>query len=138
MRDVVRILDVLADPVRLRLLRLLRNQELCVCELVDVLRLPQYAISRHLRPLRALGVVTARRDGRWMHYRLGPQAKGRGAWVDLISVLIRQLDGRPLARRDDVSLARRLALGRVGRCVTQGNGRMVRRSPTHASEARDE
>jgi ArsR family transcriptional regulator len=118
MRDVVRVLDVLGDPVRLRLLRLLRNQELCVCELVDVLRLPQYAISRHLRPLRALGVVTARRDGRWMHYRLGPHAKGRGAWADLIAVLIRQLDGRPLARRDDVSLARRLALGRVGRCVT--------------------
>ncbi len=127
LRDAVRILDALADPVRLRLLRLLRGQELCVCELVDVLRMPQYAISRHLQPLRKLGLVTARRDGRWMHYRLGPQAKDRGAWGDLLAILSRQLEGNPLARRDDASLARRLALGRVGRCVTRISGRPARR-----------
>jgi ArsR family transcriptional regulator len=125
-RDAARMLDTLADPVRLRLLRLLRRQELCVCELVDVLRLPQYAISRHLRPLRTLGLVTARRDGRWMYYSLGPQATAQGAWVELLAALGRSLDGKPLARRDDASLARRLARGRVGRCLTAGASRVAR------------
>ena len=127
MRDAVRILDGLADPVRLRLLRLLRGGELCVCELVDVLRLPQYAISRHLRCLRTLGLVTARREGRWMHYRLGPQATGRGPWVELLAVLCYRLDGKPSARRDDTSLGRRLARGRVGRCLTEPVNRVTRK-----------
>jgi ArsR family transcriptional regulator len=122
-RDIARMLDDLADPVRLRLLRLLRHQELCVCELVDVLGMPQYAISRHLRPLRSLGFVASRREGRWMHYRLGPQAKGRGPWADLLAVLCRHLERQPLARRDDANLERRLALGRVGRCVSKVTGR---------------
>ena len=75
MKDIARVLGMLMDPTRLRLLRLLRQQELCVCELVDTLRMPQYKISRHLRSLRAVGLVEARRDGRWMHYRLGAVAR---------------------------------------------------------------
>ena len=122
-RDIARMLDAMADPVRLRLLRLLRRQELCVCELVDVLRMPQYAISRHLRPLRTLGLVASRREGRWMHYRLGPQARGRGAWADLLTVLCRHLEGQPLARRDDANLERRLAHGRAGRCMSKATDR---------------
>ncbi|UCH34659.1 MAG: winged helix-turn-helix transcriptional regulator [Armatimonadota bacterium] len=71
MRSLNRILRALADPTRVRILALLDGRdELCVCEIVDALRLPQYAVSRHLRALRAVGLVSARRQGRWMHYRL--------------------------------------------------------------------
>ena len=62
----------LADPVRLRIVKLLvlRRTELCVCHLTGALSLPQSTISRHLAILRNSGLVTARRDGKWMHYRL--------------------------------------------------------------------
>ena len=118
MKEMLRILAALADPVRLRLLRLLRERELCVCELVDALRMPQYAISRRLRSLRALGLVAARRDGRWMHYRLGSEADDQGPAAELLAVLCRHLENESALRRDDVSLRRRLAMGRTGRCLS--------------------
>jgi ArsR family transcriptional regulator len=61
---------VLADRTRLRLLNLMNGQEICVCYLVEVLRTSQPKISRHLAYLRNSGIVTARREGRWMHYRI--------------------------------------------------------------------
>ncbi len=68
--EVDKFFQALGDPTRLRLLNLLEEGELCVCYLVTVLREPQPKISRHLAVLRAAGLVRARRDGRWMHYRL--------------------------------------------------------------------
>lgn len=60
----------LADYTRLRLINLMGTDELCVCFFVEVLRTNQPKISRHLAYLRRAGVVAARRDGKWMHYRL--------------------------------------------------------------------
>lgn len=117
MRDLVRLLEAIADPARLRLLRLLRGRELCVCELVDTLLSPQYAVSRHLRRLRALGLAEARREGRWMHYRLGSRATMPGPTRDVLAALFRHLDGTREGRQDDRSLRRRLAVRRAGRCI---------------------
>ena len=60
----------LADRTRLRLLNLIADKEICVCYFVDILQTSQPKISRHLAYLRKAGIVTARRQGRWMHYRL--------------------------------------------------------------------
>lgn len=60
----------LADPTRLRLLNLMSEQEICVCYFTEVIGAPQPKISRHLAYLRRAGIVAARRDGKWMHYRL--------------------------------------------------------------------
>ena len=60
----------LADRTRLRLLNLMRNDEICVCYFVEILKTNQPKISRHLAYLRRAGVVTARREGKWMHYRI--------------------------------------------------------------------
>jgi ArsR family transcriptional regulator len=60
----------LADRTRLRLISLLGDSEVCVCFLTEVLRTTQPKISRHLAYLRHAGVVSARRQGKWMHYRL--------------------------------------------------------------------
>ncbi len=61
----------LAHPLRLRAALLLHAQgELCVCELTEVFTTPQPVVSRHLAQLRKAGVVTSRRDGTWIHYRL--------------------------------------------------------------------
>ena len=60
----------LADPTRLRILALLVEGEVCVCEIHDTLRVPQPTASRHLAYLRRTGLVEARREATWMHYRL--------------------------------------------------------------------
>ena len=60
----------LADKTRLRLLNLLREDEICVCFFTEVLGESQPKISRHLAYLRNAGIVEARRDGKWMHYRI--------------------------------------------------------------------
>src|SRR2546425_11052308 len=71
----------LADSTRLRLLNLMNGREVCVCYFVEILKTSQPKISRHLAYLRRAGIVAARRDGKWMHYRLvppPPHARGGG------------------------------------------------------------
>src|SRR5438876_8954492 len=60
----------LADSTRLRLISLMGEDEVCVCFFVEVLKTNQPKISRHLAYLRRAGVVSARREGKWMHYRI--------------------------------------------------------------------
>src|ERR1700729_3649646 len=60
----------MADPTRLRLLNLIADREICVCYFVEILRISQPKISRHLAYLRRAGIVASRREGKWMHYRL--------------------------------------------------------------------
>ena len=60
----------LADRTRLRLISLIGDSEVCVCFFVVILKVSQPKISRHLAYLRSAGIVTARREGKWMHYRL--------------------------------------------------------------------
>lgn len=60
----------LGDLTRLRLMNLMADQEVCVCYLVKILGSSQPKISRHLAYLRNAGIVMARRDGKWMHYRI--------------------------------------------------------------------
>ena len=62
--------SALADRTRLRLINLIGDSEVCVCFLVEILKTSQPKISRHLAYLRRARVVTARREGKWMHYRL--------------------------------------------------------------------
>ncbi len=81
----------LSEPLRLRILNLLLNRsELCVCDLVTALDAPQSLVSRHLAYLRRAGLVLARREGVWMHYRLDdskPLAR------ELLSVWHARLEG---------------------------------------------
>jgi len=60
----------LSDRTRLRLIHLMSEQEICVCYFIEVIGAPQPKISRHLAYLRRAGLVAARREGKWMHYRL--------------------------------------------------------------------
>jgi ArsR family transcriptional regulator len=71
----------LADPTRLRLLNLMNGREVCVCYFVEILKQSQPKISRHLAYLRKAGIVAARRDGKWMHYRIERPADERAASI---------------------------------------------------------
>lgn len=68
--DLERFFQALGDRTRLRLLNLMGEREICVCYFVEILASPQPKISRHLAYLRRAGVVAARREGKWMHYRI--------------------------------------------------------------------
>jgi ArsR family transcriptional regulator, arsenate/arsenite/antimonite-responsive transcriptional repressor len=70
LESAVELFKAFADPVRLRLLNLLADGELCVCHLHEALDLPQSTVSRHLAYLRRRGLVVGRKDGLWVHYRL--------------------------------------------------------------------
>jgi ArsR family transcriptional regulator, arsenate/arsenite/antimonite-responsive transcriptional repressor len=76
-KQLLRMEDVfkaLADATRLRILGLLLTGEVCVCHIHESLKIPQPKASRHLAYLRKAGLVDARRDGPWVHYRMAPLA----------------------------------------------------------------
>ncbi|HUQ79803.1 MAG TPA: metalloregulator ArsR/SmtB family transcription factor [Gemmatimonadaceae bacterium] len=68
--DLETLFSGFADPTRLRVLNLLAAGDLCVCDLVDLLGLPQPLVSRHLAYLRRTGLVEVRRESKYAHYRL--------------------------------------------------------------------
>ena len=71
----------LADKTRLRLLNLMGTDEVCVCFFVEVLKTNQPKISRHLAYLRRADIVSARRDGPWMHYRIAKPSDADAARI---------------------------------------------------------
>jgi ArsR family transcriptional regulator len=88
----------LADRTRLRLLNLIADKEICVCYFVQILRTSQPKISRHLAYLRRAGIVAARRQGRWMHYRLA--APGNAVAAAILLETLAQLRQVPEMRGD--------------------------------------
>lgn len=87
------LLKLLSDPTRLRSLMLLRQEgELCVCELTYALGEIQPKISRHLAALRDARIVTDRRAGQWIHYRINPKLP---AWaLDILDAVLAGARGR--------------------------------------------
>lgn len=75
MNETLKILKALSDPTRLRLVALLLRRDLCVCEMMYVLRSEQSRLSHQLRVLREAGLVEDRREGRWINYRLTDRAR---------------------------------------------------------------
>lgn len=109
----------LADPTRLRLLNLVADREVCVCHFVSILRIGQPKVSRHLAYLRRAGIVAARREGRWMHYRL--VVPGDSAAAGILRVTLEHLKNVPEMRRD---------LARLGSaCCAPEKFEVLRRAP---------
>ena len=75
MKHLAQTIKALSDPIRLRIVLLLQSEgELCVCDLMAVLGLPQSTVSRHLAYLKRSCWVDTRRDGVWMYYTLGRES----------------------------------------------------------------
>ena len=115
MRDLTALGQAIADPTRVRIIAALRSGELCVCELVDALEISQSTLSGHLQVLRRTGMVTIKKEGRWIYYSLADRKTA------LIEGIFSQIppDGEddPRLRRDSERIARRLAIRENGRCV---------------------
>jgi len=93
----------LADTTRLRLLNLIADREICVCYFVEILKMSQPKISRHLAYLRRARIVAARREGKWMHYRLAMPKDEVAARI--LREALRHLRERPEMKRDVARLS---------------------------------
>ena len=125
-------LRLLADDTRLRILNLLlRTPDLCVCELVAILRLPQYQISRHLGPMRRSGLLTTERRGPFVFYGIAEQTR-RNAVYRAILRAVPRLAATPLGP-GDVGRMRRLmrleSTQRVAGCTAEWAAGTVRARP---------
>jgi ArsR family transcriptional regulator len=70
MKPFIRVMKALSDPNRVRVLKLLQEGELCVCEIQSVLGLAQSTVSKHMKLLEDAGLVTRKREGTWIIYSL--------------------------------------------------------------------
>jgi len=112
--ELQKVFKTLADPTRVRILRLLARRELVVQELMEVLGMAQSRVSRHLAILRDAGLLRDRRDGTYVFYRFAPPRPG--PWREAWELVARSLEDDPVSRRDDASLRRALeARGRRAR-----------------------
>lgn len=80
----------LSDSNRVRILMALRDRELCVCRIIELLQLAPSTVSKHLSILKQAGLLEGRKEGRWMHYRL-PDDKSSNAW-ETLNWMIQSLD----------------------------------------------
>lgn len=108
LRPLVDTLKVLAHPVRLRILALLRGGELCVCEVAEALGLAPSTVSEHLTGMRRTGLVREWKVGRWVHVALSEDATARPVLDSLW----------PLMLAAEAELARDRVQARALRCET--------------------
>lgn len=106
MEQLAERLKALSDPTRLRVLHLLDNGELCVCDLMAGLDIPQSKVSRHMSFLKNSGWVTSRRKGKWVYYSLNqPEDRIQSRILDILRKTLPDLDE---AKQDDARLERYL------------------------------
>jgi ArsR family transcriptional regulator, arsenate/arsenite/antimonite-responsive transcriptional repressor len=114
MLEVVAIARALADPTRVRIVAALRNGELCVCELVDALGISQSSLSSHLQICRQSGVVTTRKESRWIYYSLSTRY---GPLIERIFSELQTVGRDEQLLSDTMRLKKRLRMRQGGRCV---------------------
>ncbi len=86
MQDVVHFTRALGDPVRWRIIHLVFEEPLCVCELAETLRLPQSTLSSQLRVIQKAGMLDCERRGKWLFYRVKPDFR------DVLTALFKHFD----------------------------------------------
>lgn len=115
MKQTARIFKALADETRLRILALLTRGELCVCDLMSILDLPQSTVSRHLAYLRNAGLVSDRRQGVWMYYHL---SEPKDAFhLDIQNIISARLIDQSQAGRDFEALEKFLTTKDAATCT---------------------
>lgn len=114
MEKFANLLKTLGEPIRLRILRLLlaAQRELCVCEFVDALEVPQYNVSKHLHALRGAGLLTLRKEGRWVYFSLAQKTSFQKSLLKALSGLSDEI-----LDQDRKELQKRLALRVKDKCL---------------------
>jgi len=126
MEQLLRYLKALGDENRMRILLLLRQRELCVCQLMGVLGISQPLVSRHLSVLKDAGIVRARREGKLMIYFFSESALSGGK-AGLLKIVSETLEDDPVAVRDLERLAECTEMEKkTGKCSMEMHRRFAR------------
>lgn len=120
-KELVLTAKAFADASRVRILMALRKKELCVCELCDALGITQSTLSTHLQVIRNAGLVSARKEGKWMYYAITPKAAN--LLDSFLQFFSDALKADATLRRDANKLAQRLSLRTNGSCCVGFNGK---------------
>jgi ArsR family transcriptional regulator len=99
--DIVQIFKALADENRLRILNLLRNGELCVCDIEAVLKIKQSNVSRHLNKLKTAKIIISEKKSQWVYYQLNDEIFLK---YPFISIIIDNEIGKISVCKEDLSL----------------------------------
>ena len=83
MKDFIRVMKAMSDPNRVKIIKMLTQKEMCVCEITAVLKLAQPTTSKHLKILEDAGLVDFSKDGSWVNYRLDVHSSNQYAEVML-------------------------------------------------------
>jgi ArsR family transcriptional regulator len=115
MKKIANIFKALSDDTRLRVIKLLQERELCVCELMQVLEMSQPRISRHMSVLKNAGLVNDRREGKWIHYSLNKEAQGKEIKILLDSMVVIG-NNDAVVKADKKNLKKAIRLGELKSC----------------------
>ncbi len=118
MDHLIAITKALADENRVRALGALREQSLCVCQIVELLELAPSTVSKHLAILRQAGLVTSRKEGRWIYFAL-PESEHASDVTPTLTWLFAQLDASPQYAADRKRLQAILKQDPVDLCQRQ-------------------
>ncbi|MBI9070925.1 MAG: winged helix-turn-helix transcriptional regulator [Melioribacteraceae bacterium] len=103
MENLIKVFKALSDSNRVRILKMLENKELCVCEISDVLKLANSTVSKHLSILRDAGLISDFKDGKWVNYslRVSPESVYT---KELLSLIKNWLPDNSVIKADKSSL----------------------------------
>lgn len=112
MKECIKVMKALADPGRVKIIKLLQRRVLCVCEIREALGLAQSTVSKHLKTLEEAGLVRYSKDGTWVNYELALDSENECAiemleclshWLEEDDV-VQELDRRlPMIRRENIT-----------------------------------
>jgi len=115
-KEILQSLKILSDGIRLKIVCLLAENELCVCELMEVLNMSQSRISNHLRILKTAGIIEAEREGKWIFYSLAKDTMDKKVW-EIIQTIVDQVNkGGYLAREKKLAEYLISKRGEPGHC----------------------
>jgi len=118
MFDFLNITKALAEENRIRIMLALEGQELCVCQLIQLLELAPSTVSKHMSVLRQARLVDGRKDGRWMYYRLADK-RASAVVKEAIAWLKKSLSGNERIDEDVNRLKEILKIDREVLCSRQ-------------------
>lgn len=116
MQNILEILKILSDEVRLKIVSLLIENELCVCEIIEALGMSQSRISNQLRILRNTGIIEAKREGKWVFYSLERDAMDKALWK-IIQTIVNKIDEGDYLTREKILINQLISKrGESGHC----------------------
>ena len=111
MKNLIRIMKALSDPGRIKIMKILEDGELCVCEIQPLLGLAQPTVSKHLKLLEEAGLIEFRKEGSWIIYRLAENSESQYA-AEMLKLMKQWLNDdsqihKMLVRRPEIAVRQR-------------------------------